>query len=103
MSGIEAIKIIPKCTYKLGEKNPTLTCWYLNVKKAAGGRNPIIAHAITRILVLMGQLSAATHGEESLQESQPSAHGKHSKATRFLYMELSPWNRKEKKKPYKSA
>ena len=67
----------------------TLTCWYLNVKYAAGGRKPITAQARTRMLVLIGQLSAATHGEASLQASHPSAHGRHSYEFILLYVEAS--------------
>lgn len=54
----------------------TLTCWYRNVKYAAGGRKPITAQANTKILVRIGQFNAATHGDASLQASHPSAHGK---------------------------
>lgn len=54
----------------------TLTCWYRNVKYAAGGRKPITAQAKTKILVRIGQFNAATQGDASLQASHPSAQGK---------------------------
>lgn len=49
------------------------------------------AHANTKILVRIGQFKAATHGEASLQASQPSAHGKHSNVFALLYNEISPY------------
>lgn len=61
-----------------------MTLWYLNVKNTAGGSNNITAHAKAKILVLIGQFKAATHGDESRHDSQPSAHGKHSYAVGLL-------------------
>lgn len=58
---------------------------------AAGGKNPITAQANTRILVRIGQLSAATHGEASLHESHPSAQGKHSYESSNEYEDVSPY------------
>lgn len=51
------------------------------------------AHANAKILVRIGQFNAATHGEASLHESQPSAHGKHSNVFALLYNdnETSPY------------
>lgn len=58
----------------------------------AGGRRPITVHANTRIVVLIGQLSAAMQGESSSQESHPSAHGKHSYSWLTLYDEFFPYD-----------
>lgn len=60
------------------------------MNQTAGGKKPITAHAKTKILVLIGQLRAATHGEASLQASHPSAHGKHSNVFTLLYNDISP-------------
>lgn len=73
----------------------TFTCWYRNVNTAAGGRNPMMAHARMRMLVRMGQLSSATHGEASSQLSHPSAQGRHSKAFKSSNEEASLWGRDE--------
>lgn len=56
------------------------------------------AQANTKILVRIGQFRAATHGEASLHESHPSAHGKHSKLLALLYSDVSPQMEREKKK-----
>lgn len=61
------------------------------MNSAAGGKKPIMAHAITRMLVRMGQFSAAMHGEASLQESHPSAQGRHSNIISWPYKDNSPW------------
>lgn len=49
------------------------------------------AHANTKMLVRIGQFNAATHGEASLHESHPSAHGKHSNVFALLYNDNSPY------------
>lgn len=49
----------------------------------------MMAHARIRMLVRMGQLSSATHGEASSQLSHPSAQGRHSKAYKSSNKEAS--------------
>lgn len=45
----------------------------------------------------MGQFSAATQGDASLQASHPSAQGRHSYEFRLLYDEISLWKSYETK------
>lgn len=59
------------------------------MNQAAGGRNPMTAHANTTMLVRIGQLRAATHGDESLHVSQPSAHFKQTNVLFSPYADSS--------------
>lgn len=68
----------------------TLTFPYFQVKSATNGKQPIVTHSRTRRAVLSSQFNDTTQGESSSQNSQPSAHSKHSKKPSTAYWLSSP-------------
>lgn len=59
-------------------KKLTFTFRYLHVKNSTINKHKIIRHDRVNIPVLKTQFSDKTHGLESMQDSHPSAQGRHS-------------------------
>ena len=68
--------------FKIG---PTLTLPYFQVKRTTTGRQHMMTQDKMRIAVRMTQFRDTTQGRSSSQDSQPSAHCRHSNIAESLY------------------